>query len=104
MAFAILSSIQILCPLPAFSQLNLGPEEILQAGGSNITVPGYSVPSFSLWNDDSLPDLIVGQGDGYGNPVKVRVYLNSGTPGAPVFAGYFFAQSSGADLSIPGVS
>ena len=102
-ASAILSSILVFCTPPAFSQLDLGPEEVLQAGGSSIAVPGYSVPSFSLWNGDSLPDLIVGQGDG-SSPGKVRVYLNSGTNGSPVFQGYSFAQSSGADLSLPGVS
>jgi hypothetical protein len=58
--------------------LNFGPEEIVQAGGQDIVVPGYSVPSFADWNNDLLQDLIVGEG-GNGAAGKVRVYLNRGT-------------------------
>ena len=42
--------------------INLGPEEILKAGGQEIVVPGYSVPSFEDWNNDGREDLIVGEG------------------------------------------
>ena len=79
---------------------DLGPEEFVQAGGSDIVVPGYSVPSLADWNNDLLKDLIVGQGGGYGD-AKVRVYLNVGTEGDPCFADYFYVQSNGADLTCP---
>lgn len=78
--------------------LNLGPEEFVQAGGSDIVVPGYSVPSFVDWNNDGLKDLIVGEG-GDGVPGKVRVYLNTGIESDPCFADYFYAQADGEDLT-----
>ena len=85
----------------AWGQLNLGPEELVQAGGTDIDVPGYSVPSFVHWDDDGLKDLIVGEGPS-SFAGKVRVYLNTGTASAPQFSTYFYAQSSGSDLSVPG--
>jgi hypothetical protein len=80
--------------------LNLGPEEIIQANGADIQVPGYSVPSFVDWNNDNLQDLVIGQGSGFGD-AKVRVYLNVGTEAEPAFADYFYAQSEGSDLTCP---
>ena len=80
--------------------LNLGPEEIIQANGADIQVPGYSVPSLVDWNNDNLQDLVIGQGSGFGD-AKVRVYLNVGTESEPAFADYFYAQSEGSDLTCP---
>ncbi|MHC4533302.1 MAG: hypothetical protein ACYS6K_05055 [Planctomycetota bacterium] len=80
--------------------LNLGPEEIIQANGADIQVPGYSVPSLVDWNNDNLQDLVIGEGSGFGD-AKVRVYLNVGTEAEPVFADYFYAQSEGSDLTCP---
>jgi hypothetical protein len=80
--------------------LDFGPEEFVEADGVDIVVPGYSVPSFVCWDGDDLEDLIVGEG-GNDIPGKVRVYLNVGTASHPRFDGYFYAQSNGADLSIP---
>ena len=88
---------------PAFGQPNLGSEELVQAGGVAIDVPGYSVPSFVHWDADGLEDLIVGEGDGTYTP-KVRVYLNVGTAGDPQFSTYFYAQSDGSDLTVPGAA
>lgn len=81
--------------------LNLGPEEIIQAGGSDIVVPGYSVPSFEDWNHDGLRDLIVGEGSGSA-PGRVRVYLNVGIEADPCFVEYFYAQANGGDLTCAG--
>jgi len=78
--------------------LNLGPEEVIQAGGVDIVVPGYSVPSFEDWNNDGLRDLIVGEG-GNGFTGKVRVYLNVGIESDPCFMDYFYVQAGGEDLS-----
>jgi len=85
--------------LPAAADLYLGPEELVQADGADIQVPGWSVPSFVYWDGDDLKDLLVGEG---GNPGKVRVYLNVGTSSAPQFSAYFYAQSEGSDLEVPG--
>ena len=78
--------------------INLGPEEIIQAHGQDILVPGYSVPSIEDWNNDKLKDLIIGEGGG-GAPGRIRVYLNVGTESDPCFMSYFYAQSDGKDLS-----
>ena len=86
--------------LPAY-ELRFGDEELVQAGGSDLAVFGYSVPSLVHWDGDGLPDLIVGEGDGI-TAGKVRVYLNGGTPIAPQFGSFAYAQSLGADLSRTG--
>ena len=77
----------------------LGAEESVQWGGVDIVVDGYSVPSFVNWNNDALPDLIVGEG-GDGLPGRIRVYPNVGTPDEPEFDTFFFAQSGGGDLVV----
>jgi len=83
--------------------LRLGPEQFVQAGGADIAVLGYSVPSFADWDNDGLNDLIVGEGS-YSYPTaKVRVYINTGAASEPQFTAYFYAKySNGADLTCPG--
>ena len=89
-------------PTPfAIGQPDFGPEELVQAGGSDLTVSGYSVPSYWDWDNDGLPDLIVGEGSG-SYTAKVRVYLNTGSVSSPSFSTYFYAQSGGSDLTVPG--
>ena len=73
-------------------------EQHVQAGGVDIVVTGYSVPSYADWNGDGRGDLIVGEGGTVG-PAKVRVYLNEGTATEPVFTNYFYAQTVEGDLS-----
>lgn len=48
----------------AMADLSLGAGELVRAGGADIAVPGYSVPSFTHWDDDGLMDLVVGEGSG----------------------------------------
>jgi hypothetical protein len=87
---------------PASADLELGSEEIVQASGADISVPGYSVPSFVFWNGDTLRDLVIGEGSGTVGVGKVRIYLNEGTPSNPLFNDYFYAQSLSVDLTSPG--
>jgi WD40 repeat protein len=82
------------------SVLNLGAEELVQAKGSDIQVAGYSVPCLADWNNDGLADLVIGEG-GSGSSGKVCIYLNGGTSADPQFADHFYAQSKGADLTVP---
>ena len=100
-ASALLVAVHLLLPSATASILNLGAEQIVQAGGANLSVPGHSVPAFVDWNNDGLGDLIVGQGNGTYPPGKLRVYVNTGAPADPQFSSYFFAQSNGADLTVP---
>jgi hypothetical protein len=101
MPLMLTAAVLMLTPQPLrASLLNLGPEELIQAKGSDIQVTGYSVPCLADWNSDGLADLIIGEGGG-STAGKVRIYLNVGTSTAPLFADYFYAQSGGADLTVP---
>jgi hypothetical protein len=81
--------------------LRLGPEELVQAAGVDIAVPGYSVPSFVDWDNDGDNDLVIGEGSG-SYTGKVRVYKNVGSASAPQFSGFSYVQSNGSDLTCPG--
>lgn len=98
--FSIAVSILSVPGLAQEAVIDLGVEEVIQAGGVDIVVPGYSVPSFEDWNNDGLGDLIVGEGGGF-SPGKVRIYLNVGTAVDPCFVDYLYAQSEGSDLTCP---
>jgi len=87
---------------PTSADLALGPEELVQANSTIISVPGYSVPSFVDWNGDGLKDLVVGEGPATLSQGKVRIYLNVGSEAEPQFGVYFYAQSEGVDLVVPG--
>jgi len=89
-------------PSPSLGQLQLGPGEFVQAGGVDVDVPGYSVPSYVDWDGDGRNDLVIGEGGGGVVEGKVRVYLNVGTHCEPQFEGYLYAQSGAADLVLPG--
>jgi hypothetical protein len=84
---------------PLAAALDLAPEEIVAAGGVDLVVTGYAVPTFVDWNGDTLADLVVGEGGGTSATGKVRVYLNVGAPGAPVFGGFAYVQAAGVDLA-----
>ena len=77
----------------------VGPEEVITAGGLAIRVDGYSVPSYVDWDGDGLKDLVVGEKTSSGVGM-VRVYPNKGTAGSPEFDSYFFVQSGSHDLVV----
>ena len=81
--------------------LNLGPEQIVLAGGEDLIVPGYSVPCFMDFDSDGLKDLLVGEG-GSGFDGKIRVYLNRGIATTPQFSDFGYVQSNGLHLDLPG--
>ncbi|OHB81404.1 MAG: hypothetical protein A2W31_08640 [Planctomycetes bacterium RBG_16_64_10] len=84
----------------AAGMLNLGPEQIVQAGAGDLQVAGYSVPLLADFNNDGRKDLVVGEGGG-GLAGKIRVYLNGGTATAPLFSGFNWLQSNGVTLVVP---
>lgn len=102
MRLVIISLVSVIIPLHASAGLLLGPEILVRADDAEISVPGYSVPSFVFWDGDTLRDLIVGEGSGTAGDGRVRVYLNSGTSKDPLFTGFFYVQSAGYDLTSPG--
>jgi len=84
---------------PAATYLQFDPEFLVQAGGTDLDVPGLSIPDLWDWNEDGLLDLVVGEG-GSVYAGKLRVYLNQGSAQAPLYEGFFYVQSaSGGDLS-----
>lgn len=89
------TSVLLMTPSNGFAELNLGPEEIVQASGSDIVIGYYSVPSFVDWNNDDIRDLVIGNSYGF-----VIVYLNVGTQSNPQFSGYFYVQSDGSSLQV----
>ncbi len=86
-AVVLLTAAIVLVTAGQAGAIDLGPEEIVDANGVDIIVPGYSVPSFEDWNNDLLKDLIVGEGSP--SVGKVRVYLNVGTEADPQFDSFF---------------
>lgn len=68
---------------------------ILKYGEQDIQVGLYAVPRTVDWNADGLLDLIVGGSDG-----RVRLYINEGMPGRPVFLVEQFVQDGGVDLTV----
>ena len=69
----------------------------IQAGGVDLNVGTYAIPKVWDWDNDGRKDLIVGQAAG-GN---VRLYLNSGTDAAPVFATFTYVRADGANIAVP---
>jgi hypothetical protein len=98
----LVGSVFSTCTLAENFVLNFGPEEIIQADGNDIVVPGYSVPSLVDWNNDHVQDLVVGEGGAIGTqtPAKIQVYLNRGTETQPVFKDFFYVQADGKDLTL----
>ena len=78
--------------------IDFGPEQVIQAGGSDIVVGRFATAMFDDWNNDGLNDLIIGEGAAAIG--KVRIYLNGGPAGAPVFNTFFYAQADGSDLEV----
>jgi hypothetical protein len=87
-------------PKPAVAEFVLGPVEYVESDSGQIEASGYSIPSFTFWDGDSLRDLIVGEGATTVLPGKVRIYSNIGTKTEPRFGDFFYAQSEGTDLVI----
>ncbi|MFH2002854.1 MAG: FG-GAP-like repeat-containing protein [Planctomycetota bacterium] len=65
----------------------------IKLNSADIDVGSLSCPEINDWNEDGLKDLIVGSDAG-----QVFVYLNSGTPAAPVFRSSFKIKANGAEI------
>jgi len=90
--------------LPALADPLFESIQLVQAGGVNLTVNGYSIPELADWDGDGRPDLLVGEGGGAFSQSKVRLYLNQGQPGAPLFGAWSYLQAAGAEISQPSIS
>ncbi|WP_165235209.1 Ig-like domain-containing protein, partial [Aquisphaera insulae] len=79
---------------PSFSFAGL-----VQAAGATLQVDANAVPAVVDWNDDGLPDLLVGEMTaGVG---KVRLYLGQGRRTATTYDSFTYVQAAGADLTVP---
>lgn len=91
-AFALLFPLGLLAEAPTFDS-----GRAVTAGGEVIDVGSVASPYFSDWDGDGLDDLLVGQEE----EGKIRLYLNSGSPGSPEFTDFSYMQADGSDLSVP---
>jgi len=88
-------SLAVLC---CTALADLQPGVRLKANGEVIDVEiGHLVPCVMDWNGDGKRDLIVGQF----SKGKIRLYLNHGTDGSPVFKEYSFLHAGGKEISLP---
>jgi hypothetical protein len=78
----------------------LRPPTAILANGTGIDMGDYAIPCVADWNGDGCNDLLVGFR--YGD--KVAVFLNSGSPTAPVFGTSSLVRANGADINVPGSS
>ena len=83
--------------------LDFGPAQSIQANGVDVSVGRFAMPIFDDWNSDGLKDLIIGEGvfDSPFSYGQVRVYLNQGVAGAPVFGSSFYAQTGSGPVRVP---
>ncbi|MDP2361667.1 MAG: VCBS repeat-containing protein [bacterium] len=100
MQAARLLSLLVLCT-PALAAARFGPVETVLADGVPLAVNGYAIPDLADWNGDGRPDLLVGEGGGAAPQSKIRLYLNQGGPGAPLFSNWTYLQAAGADIVQP---
>lgn len=87
--------------LPSFQERKI-PElsegQTILAGKKPIEIKaGHLVPCAADWNGDGKPDLILGQFIGG----RIRLYLNRGTDGEPLFEEFEFLKAAGEIISLP---
>lgn len=63
-----------------------------------LLVCNNAAPAVTDWNADGLPDLVVGSFAGY--PAGLHLYLNSGTPGNPLFEDSTAVLSGGSPVML----
>jgi hypothetical protein len=78
---------------------DLAPPVHVLAGGQPLDVEriGHAAPFVGDFDGDGKPDLLVGQFDGG----KLRIYRNTGTPGAPKFDTYTYFVAGGQTGRVP---
>jgi len=73
----------------------------VQAGGEDLRVDSYSVPSLADFDGDGVADLLVGEKTAAGEG-KVRVYVNHGSAQTPEFDEFAYARTADGDLVVAG--
>ncbi len=82
----------VLLAAPSF-----GPFTWVEDSGNRIDVGYYGAPCVVDWDGDGLKDLILGQFSS-GN---IRFYQNIDSNDSPIFTGYRYIQSDGANITLP---
>jgi hypothetical protein len=73
----------------------LAPRAQLMQGSSGVNVVLRATPYITDWDQDGLPDLLCGSGDGF-----VYYFRNTNTVQAPIYAPSARIQAGGADLNL----
>lgn len=80
---------------PAQVQLRTGQQ--LAINSSTMDLGDHAIPCVADWNNDGLPDLLVG----YQPAFKVALYLNSGSPGHPAYSNFINVVAGSSDVYCP---
>jgi hypothetical protein len=79
----------------------LAKGDYIRDGTAILDVGVNATPAAADWNNDGLPDLVVGEFS-TGDVARIRVFLNQGTPASPAFNGFFYAcLESGTPIGTP---
>jgi len=86
-----------------FRRLAAGPllligEPPVEVAGGPIKLPHNSSPSVTDWNNDGLPDLVVGRSEGI--PAGLFLFVNQGTAAEPLFMQMDTVRASGEPIQI----
>lgn len=86
-----------------FSRLTEDPlflveEPPVEVAGDPIRLPHNSAPSVTDWNGDGLPDMAIGRSEGI--PAGLYLFVNQGSPGAPLFLATDTLEAGGEPIQI----
>jgi hypothetical protein len=87
----------LLCGLGMAAAPAFEPFTWVYSSGAMIDVGYYGAPCVVDWDGDGLKDLVLGE---FTNG-SIRFYHNSDSNDSPVFTGYTYIQSGGADITLP---
>ena len=94
---ALLSLVASLVPSASSEPIQLQPAAYVRTNNSPLNPGGQTIPCVADWNDDGLPDLVVG----YQPAFQVAVYLNTGNTTQPVFTNFTNIQAGGTNIYLP---
>jgi hypothetical protein len=91
----ICACVQIaIMPKTMAQHIMLQPAQMITAQSAPLDPGAHAIPCMADWNDDGLPDLIVG----YKTDDKIALYLNTGTRSQAQFSEPINIQADGADI------
>ena len=87
----------LLASSAAAQPIMLQPGQSLTCSGATLNPGSQTIPCVTDWNNDGLPDLLLG----YQPAFKVALYLNTGTSSQYSFTKSANIQAAAADIYLP---